>query len=82
MHQGRYELVIWCHDCRQGYHAPEVCTTAGLEQRFGPFQDADAARSWVNSAAISKCVPFVFELEDLETGERVRLTGFADSDWD
>jgi hypothetical protein len=42
------------HDCRQGRHPPEVCTTAGLEQGFGSFRDAQAARSWVNSAAISK----------------------------
>jgi len=36
----------------------------------------------VNSSAISKRPPFVFELEDLETGDRIRLTGFSDSDWD
>jgi hypothetical protein len=36
----------------------------------------------VNRAAISKRVPYMFELEDLESGERVRLTGFSDSDWD
>jgi len=79
---GRYELVIWCNDCRQGHHPPEVCTLAGLEQRVGPFRDADGARGWVNSSAISKRPPFVFELEDLETGDRIRLTGFSDSDWD
>lgn len=82
VNQGRFELVRWCHDCRQGRHSPEVCISAGLERRFGPFRDAVAARSWVNRAAISKRAPFVFELEDLETGARVRLTGFSDSDWD
>ncbi len=82
VNQGRYELIRWCHDCRQGRHPPEVCVSAGLEQRFGPFRDVAAARSWVNRAAISKRAPFVFELEDLETGLRARLTGFSDSDWD
>jgi hypothetical protein len=79
---GRFELVIWCHDCRQGYHPPDVCITAGQEKTEGPFKSAEDATSWVNSAAISKRAPFVFELEDLETRERVRLTGFRDSDWD
>ena len=78
---GRYELVIWRNDCRQGHHQPGACTTAGLEQRHGPFADAEGARRWVESAAISKRVPFVFELEDLETRERVRLSGFSDTDW-
>jgi len=59
-----------------------TCTIAGHEKRFGPFQDSEDARGWVDSAAISKRAPFVFELEDLETGERVKLTGFRDSDWD
>jgi hypothetical protein len=41
----RYELVIWCHDCRQGYHPPEVCPLGGTEQRHGPFRSEDDARS-------------------------------------
>jgi hypothetical protein len=77
-----YQLVIWCNDCKHGRHKPELCTTVGLEKKIGPFRDAEDARSWVNSAAISKRPPLVFELEDSETGERVRLTGFSDSDWD
>jgi hypothetical protein len=54
---GRHELVIWCHDCRHGRHPPEICPTAGLERWVGPFRDAEAARNWVNTAAISKRVP-------------------------
>ena len=78
----RYVLVIWCNDCKLGRHDPMVCTTVGLENRIGRFRDADAARWWVENSAVHKRPPFVFELEDLESGERVRLTGFRDSDWD
>ena len=58
------------------------CTTGGQEQRIGPFRDAEHARWWVDNSAIYKRAPWVFELEDLETRERVRLTGFRDTDWD
>ena len=80
--KAQYELVVWCNDCNQGRHHPMRCTTAGQERRFGPFRDAEHARGWVESAAINKRAPVVFELEDLETRERVKLTGFRDSDWD
>ena len=35
----------------------------------------------MNSAAISKRPPYRFALHDLETGEEIKLTGFADRTW-
>jgi hypothetical protein len=53
----RYELVIWCHDCRQGHHQPALCPSGGLEERHGPFASVEDARSWVDKAAIDKRAP-------------------------
>lgn len=78
----RYELVLWCHDCKQGHHKPELCPSAGKEQRIGPFATVEDARRWVNTAAITKRAPWMFAVRDKATGELERLTGFPDSDWD
>jgi hypothetical protein len=76
----RYELVIWSRLQAWRPH-PDVCPSAGREQRYGPFGTAQDARTWLNSSAISTRPPWMFALQDLETGKSVMLTGFKDSDW-
>jgi hypothetical protein len=78
----RYKLVIWCHECKEDRHRPELCPSAGLETSPGSFPTIEAARRWVEVAAIDKRVPWRFAVEDPETGDRIILTGFRLSDWD
>jgi len=79
---GGYRLVVWCHECKSGHHDPATCTTGGLENEYGPFQTIEDVRVWVDRAAISKRAPMVFAAEDLETAQRVKPTGFSDTDWE
>ncbi len=78
---GRYKLGIWCHECRQGRHKPELCPSAGIEQSPGSFPTIDAARWWVEHSARDQRVPWRFAVDDTTTGDRVTLTGFPMSDW-
>ena len=65
-----YDLLTWCHDCRYGRHDPMTCTGGEFEKRYGPFRDAEDATAWLERAAIYKRPPTVFELENVESGER------------